>query len=97
MGVKFGREYEEIIEDLTGAMCGLKNCNELFEMSTEEWMEMNDQERRDCITTLADDIFYGLGAEPMMSFGTCQIAYDRGNHLIKIAEEDKVIHIIRLI
>lgn len=97
MGVKFGREYEEIIEELTGAMSGVRNCNELFEMSEEDWREMDEQERKDCITTLADDIFYGLGAESTMSFGSCQIVYDRDNHLIKIAAEEKVVHIIRLI
>ncbi|GIP40023.1 hypothetical protein J31TS4_33030 [Paenibacillus sp. J31TS4] len=97
MGVKFGREYEDIIHDLSMAMADLGNCHEFFEMSGDDWGQLEEEERKDCIATLADDVFYGLGAEPTMSLGACQFHYDRQNHLIKIFSEEKVIHMVRLV
>lgn len=97
MGVKFGREYVEIIEEMSEVMSGVRHCHEWFEMSGEDWRQMDDEERNECISTLADDIFYGLGADPSISFGTCQISYDSDNHIIKISSEDNIVHVIRLI
>lgn len=97
MGVKFGREYVDIIEEMSDVMSGVEQCHEWFEMSGEDWLQMDESERRACISTMADDIFYGLGADPSISFGSCQIHYDADNHIIKISADDNIVHVIRLI
>lgn len=98
MGVKFAREYETIIEDLVQAIGGMPGCADLLEIDPQQWVELEEVDRAECLRTLADDIFYGLGSEPVVPFGDGVITYDSGNHIIQVKyEDDKVIRIIHLI
>jgi hypothetical protein len=98
VGVKFAREYETIIADLVQAIGEMEGCADLLEMDPEQWVELDETDRAECLRTLADDIFYGLGSEPVLPFGDGFITYDPVKHTIHIKyAEDKIIRIVRLI
>jgi hypothetical protein len=97
MGVKFNREYEHIVEEMAQAIISIQDCYDLFEMSQEEWNEMDQDEQVACITTLADDIFYGLGNLPVVQIGSGKIEYDAVNHILKVSSVPQVTHLIHLI
>ncbi|WP_058301395.1 hypothetical protein [Gorillibacterium timonense] len=97
MGVKFAREYEEIVEELTDALLEVQGSYEFLDMTDEDWEALAESERRECIRTLADDVFYGLGTEPDLELGNGKVAYDARKHWIQVADGDKVTRIIRLI
>ena len=98
MGVKFAREYEDIIADLAQAIGEMDGCAELLEIDAVQWIELEEADRAECLHTLADDIFYGLGTEPVLPFGDGVITYDQVKHTIHIKyADDKVIRVIRLI
>ncbi|TBL81716.1 hypothetical protein [Paenibacillus thalictri] len=96
MGVKFGREYADIIDEMTEAVVQIEDIYSFFEMPEQDWQEMNAEEQRECIRTMADDLFYGLGADPVMEIGSGMVSYDKSKHILKVAQDDKVISIIRL-
>lgn len=97
MGVKYAKEYSLIIDDLTDALLEVEGAHEVIGMETEEWTALEDGERRACIRTLADDVFYGLGADPIMELGSSTILYDKSNHVIRLAHPDNVVRVVRLI
>jgi len=85
MGVKFNREYNEIIEELTDALLDIEGCHDIFEMSVEDWTQMKKRDRRELIKTLSDDLFYGLGADAFIELGDSMITYHKENHTITIS------------
>jgi hypothetical protein len=98
VGVKFAREYEDIIAELVQTIGELDGCADLLEIDAEQWIELEEADRAECIRTLADDIFFGLGTEPVLPFGDGVITYDHGKHTIHIKyADDKVIRVIHLI
>jgi hypothetical protein len=97
MGVKFGREYEDIMQELSGALVRMDKVNDSFEMSFEDWEQLEEEERLECIRTLADDLFYALGADPVMYIGGGKVMYDREHHIIKLAITDKEVQLIYLV
>jgi hypothetical protein len=96
VGVKFTRAYREIIDDLVPAIASIRDCHLFLEMSPEDWSRMAEQERTECIRTLADDLFYGLGAERRIAVGSGLLEYDAEKHLIKVKPDSAVIHLINL-
>jgi hypothetical protein len=98
VGVKFAREYETIIADLVLAIGEIKGCAELLEKDDGQWAQLDDAERSECLRTLADDIFYGLGTEPVLPFGEGVIAYDKNKHTIQVKYNgQKIIRLVHLI
>ncbi len=97
MGVKFNREYRDIIADFVFALSHIKDCYTLFEMTSDDWLALAAEEREEVIRTLADDIFYGLGSEPSMAIGNSRVEYDKKQHIIKVIVPDNVIHVVNLI
>lgn len=97
MGVKFAKEYEDIIKDLSEAIKDIEGSYEFFDMEEGEWEALGGEQQKECMTTLADDVFYGLGADPEMELGTSTISYDRTNHIIKVSYTDKVVRVIHLV
>ncbi|MEX2415898.1 MAG: hypothetical protein WD424_07125 [Paenibacillaceae bacterium] len=97
MGVKFNREYEDIVEEMAKAIISIQDCYDLFEMNQEEWSLMGQEEQKACILTLADDIFYGLGNLPILTIGSGKIEYDASNHILKVTSVPQVTHLIHLI
>ncbi|WP_127583644.1 hypothetical protein [Paenibacillus koleovorans] len=97
MGVKFNREYEDIVRDLSGALGRFDGVYDSFEMSAEEWGGLEEGERSECLRTLADDLFYALGADPVMYIGAGKAVYDREHHIIKLIVTDKEVQLIYLV
>ncbi|MCZ8514555.1 hypothetical protein O9H85_19430 [Paenibacillus filicis] len=97
MGIKFGREYSDIISDFTDALQGIDGCYEFLEMTEDEWGGMDVSEQTECIKTLADDLFYGLGTESPMTIGECTVTHDAKRHLIRIDHGEGLTRVIHLI
>lgn len=97
MGVKYAREYEAIIEELTDALLEVDGSYEFMEMTELDWEELEASERRECIRTMADDVFYGLGTEPVLELGGGRVTYDAGTHRIQVADGGKVTRLIVLV
>ncbi|TVY10866.1 hypothetical protein [Paenibacillus cremeus] len=97
MGIKFGREYSDIITDFTDALLSVEGCHDFLEMSEEDWSGLDDAEQKECIKTLADDLFYGLGTESPMTIGECTITHDAKRHLIRINHGDGLTQVIHLV
>ncbi|MBP1994848.1 hypothetical protein [Paenibacillus eucommiae] len=97
MGVKHAREYAVIIDDMVRGIGQVNNVYEFFDMTEGEWLELELPEQEECLKTLADDIFYGLGSEPVMNVGDGVIRHDGDNHVIRVHDGDNLISVIYLI
>jgi hypothetical protein len=96
MGVRFGREYNDIIKDLTTAIREVERFYEFFDMDDDAWNRLNEEEQAECVRTLADDVFYGLGTEPTMDIGQGIVHYDISKHVITVNDGDKCVSIVYL-
>lgn len=84
MGVKHGREYEDILTDLTTALDLIPDCYLFFQMPPEEWAGLQPNERREVQEALAEDLFYALGSEPSIQVGSGVVIYAADTHRIDI-------------
>jgi hypothetical protein len=96
MGIKFAREYNDIIKDLVEDIKGIDEFYSFFEMDSESWKAMDERSQTECIKTMADDIFFALGGDPVITIGYGVFKYDMLNHIIKVYNRDNCIHIIKL-
>lgn len=97
MGVKFGREYEDIVKDLTAAIRLIDDAYDFFEMSLHDWESLDEEEQTACLTTLADDIFFALGQSPQISVGRQgKLSYHASRHVITVSQGERVT-IVKLI
>ncbi|MFC4098782.1 hypothetical protein [Paenibacillus xanthanilyticus] len=97
MGVKHAREYKEILQELTEAIGSIGDGYVFFEMEEEEWSQMEAGERLDVLEALADDVFYGLGEDPVIKVGGGLVAYRAKHHCIEVSIDGKESRIIRLV
>ena len=97
MGVKFNREYNDIIGELASALGNMETCYKVLDMNAEEWSRLEAEDQQECLRTMADDIFYGLGTEPELVLESGSIQYDPGSHIIKVTVGDNLVHLIYLI
>lgn len=97
MGVRFNRSYPDILRELSEAVACIPDPYLGFEMTSEQWDALDDRERSACLRTLSDDIFYGLGHNPVLRIGSGKIAYDRDRHLIKVIADSRLVHMIHLV
>ncbi|MBB3113792.1 hypothetical protein FHS18_005905 [Paenibacillus phyllosphaerae] len=97
MGVKHAREYKEILEELTEAIGSIGDGYLFFEMEAAEWEGLEVEERKDVLEALADDVFYGLGEDPVIKVGGGMIAYRPKHHCIEVSVDGKESRIIRLV
>lgn len=97
MGVRFAREYVDIIDDMVDAVVDIERIFEFFEMQPQEWEEMSSSEQKECLKTLADDVFYGLGNDPLIHIGAGKVAYNKDKHILEIFNGEKCVQIIQLV
>lgn len=97
MGVKFAREYTDIITELVNAMQEIQDAYEFFEMNSQDWVDLNEEEQKECLKTLADDAFYGLGMQNSLKIGQGKIIHNRDKHLLEVFNGNKCVHIVNLI
>ena len=76
MGVKYNREYSQIIEDLSKALESIGGLYEFLSMEEAHWNDLSRGDRLECIRTLADDIIYSLGQNTSVSIGSGCVEYD---------------------
>ena len=97
MGVKFAREYEDIVEELARAIGEIDDCYHFFEMTEADWTDLEEDEQKECLKTLADDVFFGLGTDPKIDIGQGILVYDLKRHVITVNHGDNRTTIVNLI
>lgn len=75
MGLKFTREYDEIIDDFAEGIKNFNNFYEFLNMDENIWNEMPQEQQQEIIKTLADDLFYALGNDKIIDLGSDIIKY----------------------
>lgn len=89
MGVKFLREYKDVIYDLSNAMNIIDDIYKFFDMDKTMWNEMDSDEKYECVRTLADDIFYALGESEEIDICGALIKYDKFNSNIIVTNKSQ--------
>ncbi|MEK3884871.1 hypothetical protein [Paenibacillus sp. PL2-23] len=97
MGVRHAREYADILKELTEAVGQIDGSYTFFEMEQEEWAVLGEEDRREVMEALADDVFYGLGEQSEIGVGSGVVIYNSKHHVIEVSQGDNVIQIVRLI
>src|SRR5690606_33784414 len=87
----------DISADLVNAIADITDCYEFFEMSEQDWNELNANEQKELVQTLSDDLFYGLGESSSIPVGSGKIEYDPKKHVIKVTTGTQVVRIVHLI
>lgn len=96
MAIRYTRPYDEILDELSEALATIPDCYDTFEMEAQEWAELTQAEKDVCIRTLADDLFYVLGAEKSANAGSGSVEYDKAHHVIKVVSTPQLVHIVGL-
>lgn len=97
MGVKFGREYNDIVDDLTTAIGQIKNCYDFFEMTEDDWNQLDREQQTECLKTLADDVFFALGTNPKIEVGQGLLMYEKRKHIITVNQGENLVTIVNLV
>jgi len=90
VGVKHGRDYADILEDLSVAVGRISDGYLFFEMEPDEWEVLPEESKLEVWEALAEDLFFALGEEPVIHVGGGVVIYDKETHRINIlvGEED---------
>lgn len=97
MGVKHGRDYGDILTDLTQAVGQIPDSFVFFEMDPEDWNDLNDTEKNEVQEALAEDLFYALGTESVISVGSGIVIHDQTNHRINILIGEEELTFVALV
>ncbi|EHB46322.1 MULTISPECIES: hypothetical protein [Paenibacillus] len=97
MGVKHGRDYGEILTELTEAVGRIPDSYVFFEMDPEDWGRLEDAEQAEVHEALAEDLFYALGTEPVITVGSGVVMHDRMNHRIHILIGEEELAFVALV
>lgn len=97
MGVKHGRDYGEILQDLTEAVSLISDSYLFFEMESEDWERLGAEERVEVHEALAEDLFYALGTRPSIDVGSAVVIHDSVLHRINILIGEKQMTFVPLI
>ncbi|ANS76325.1 hypothetical protein AWM70_18555 [Paenibacillus yonginensis] len=97
MGVKHGRDYALILADLTEAMAAVPDSYIFFEMDPEDWEHLPEADRSEVWEALAEDLFYGLGEQPVINVGSAVVMHDSAVHRINVLIGEEELTSISLI
>lgn len=97
MGVKHGRNYDEILQEFTTAVGQITDCYEFFEMEQDEWEQLPEEGKKEVLEALAEDLFYGLSTDSIINVGSGVVIYDRDIHRINILIGEEEITFVSLI
>ncbi|QDH21342.1 hypothetical protein [Saccharibacillus brassicae] len=97
MGVKHGRDYADILQDLTKAVSLIPDSYLFFEMEAEDWERMETPDRLEVHEALAEDLFYALGTTPSIEVGSAVVIHDTDLHRINILIGDKQMTFVALV
>jgi hypothetical protein len=96
MAISYTRTYDHILDDLCRALSTVPHFYEAFEMESEDWEILTQDEQDICVRTLADDLFYVLGSEISTDVGLGNAEYDAHHAVIKVNANDQLVHVISL-
>jgi hypothetical protein len=96
MGVRFARRYLDISRDLSNALQTIDGFYESANISSEHWARLEESERSQFIATLSDDVFYALGAVPVLRIGQGWVKYNRNRRVITVDDGVGCTHIVNL-
>ncbi|WP_123043116.1 hypothetical protein [Cohnella candidum] len=96
MSIKYTRDYDKILDDLSRAISTIPQFYETFEMNDTEWTGLDENEKAVCLRTLADDVFYVLGSDPSAPVGPGLAEYDAAHSVIKITAGPQLVHVVTL-
>jgi hypothetical protein len=96
MAISYTRAYDHILDDLSRALITVPQFYEAFEMEQSDWESLNKDEREVCVRTLADDLFYVLGADFKTDVGLGSAEYDSHHAVIKVIAGPQLVHVIPL-
>lgn len=96
MSLKFSREYKRIIEEIADGLSNLENIYEFLNMKKSSWEKLREEEKAELNKTLADDIFYALGEEPIIEIGNDKVEYSKEKSEIYIFSGETVIKTVKL-
>lgn len=96
MSIRYTRDYDKILDDLSRAIATIPRFYEMFEMNVTEWTALSQNDKDVCLRTLADDVFYVLGADPSAPVGPGLAEYDAGHGVIKITAGPQLTHVVSL-
>lgn len=97
MGVKFFRQYNDIIYDLVDLLICIPNAYTFFDMPQNDWDCLSKSNKRKYTETLADDLFFALGVEKEFVIGSGKIVYNDLEHTLEVSNAESVIGIVNLI
>lgn len=97
MGVKYGREYSDIVQDLMSGLHKIEDFYSVLGMDEDSWNTLDKPAQLLCLQTLADDVIFALGNSPKFNIGEGNIKYDEINHLLIINNKGEDVQSIRLI
>ncbi|WP_373312844.1 hypothetical protein [Paenibacillus glycanilyticus] len=84
------------MKELTEAVSEVEGSYTFFEMEEEEWAALGADDRHEVMEALADDVFFGLGEQPVIEVGRGAITYHPKHHVIEVSHGDNVTRMIRL-
>ncbi|ACL69724.1 hypothetical protein [Halothermothrix orenii] len=96
MGVRFKRDYDEIVQELVEALGRIDNFYEFVDLSDEEWNSLSQENQERCLEALSIDVFYGLGGVSSFPVGKGQVSYDQDYNVIRVTSGDNVVSVIKL-
>ena len=96
MGVPHGRAYGDILRELADAVGDIGDSWRLCGMEEQEWAGLDDRERRETLEAMADDVFYGLGARPVIAVGAGKVVYRPEFRVIVVSVSSRESRIVRL-
>ncbi|MCQ4088916.1 hypothetical protein [Saccharibacillus sp. JS10] len=97
MGVKHGRDYGDILQDLTKAVASIPDSYVFFEMEAEDWERLGTEDRLEVHEALAEDLFYALGTQPSIDVGSGVVIHDPVTHRINILVGDQQMTFVPLV
>ena len=97
MGIKHGREYGDILKDLTEAVSQIPDSYIFFEMEPSEWSQLLQEQKDEVWEALAEDLFYALGTQPMIEVGSAIVTHDVNLHRINLFIGDQEFTSVRLV
>ncbi|USB33354.1 hypothetical protein [Paenibacillus sp. YPG26] len=97
MGVKHARDYGDILAELTAAVGLIEDSYVFFEMEADDWERLGEADRREVHEALAEDLFYGLGTEPVIRVGSGMLMLDSNLHRINILVGDTELATVLLV
>ncbi|HEY5560603.1 MAG TPA: hypothetical protein VIK72_02415 [Clostridiaceae bacterium] len=91
MGVKYYKEYVEIIEHFASGIMRIDDFYKFFDMTLEDWNLSSKADRIAFARTMADDLLYALGNEAEIELGGGSVKYVQEEFLIKIFNKNKFV------